>query len=275
MGKKVVLAPRNSAEAVALGVSACFLAVAGVVVQGNASAERSTTTQDLAAQVQDIRTVSRPSPKSANLGSRVPSLIPSDPPLVLLPVKDQAKAKVDAIGTLREDDVVLVAWNRGSGTLSPGGGLTGLASPVPPKTSATNPSSIVTFPSTTEPGVVTAAPTTSPSQPTSGPIQGTPTGTPSTPETSTPPTESPTDPPTEEPTEPVETTPADGGGDGGGDTGGDTGGSTDGTGGSTDGTNGGGSGTDSSDSSEQDSTNALVPADGTVAPGPAPEALTD
>ena len=64
MGKRQVLAPRNSAEAVALGVSACFLVVAGVVVHGNAGIERAArpSTTNLAASV-EIRAPS-PGPRT-------------------------------------------------------------------------------------------------------------------------------------------------------------------------------------------------------------------
>ena len=287
MGTKVVLAPRNSAEAVALGVSACFLAVAGVVVHGNSAAERAAiSTQNLAAQVQDVRTVSRPSAKSEELHSRLPSVLVPEPPLVLLPLQDQAKAKIAAAGTPRGDGVVLVAWSRGAGTLSPGGGLTGVA-PVPaaPLT-ANRPNGAVGFPSTTAPGVVTAAPaTSSPSAP-----SGTPSAAPSAPTGTTPPASETTPPPPVEtsqppvdptPTTPVETTPGgNGGSDGGGSTGGTGGGST--GGGSTDsGTGGTGSGTDgtdtTSDQAQQDPAGAVVtvPTETAVTPGPTPESRQD
>lgn len=273
MGKKVVLAPRNSAEAVALGVSACFLAVAGVVVQGNAAAERSsTTTANLAAQVQDIRTRSHPAPDNLDLGSRLPSLISSEPPLVLLPVKDQARAKREAIGTLREHDVILVPWVRGAGTLSVGGGTV----------TASRPNSAVEFPSTTtSPGIVTAAPVEpTPSAPAqtsspSTPEESAPTDeSPTTPEESAPPTEdtTPTDEPSTTPTDPG-TGPGDGGGDsGGGSTGGSTGdGGTDGT------DSDAGDSTDTSDApdtSEQDAV-VVLPVEPVVDPGPTPEGLQD
>ena len=206
MGKRVVLAPRNGAEALALGVSACFLAVAGVVVQGSPTLERTTatTTQNLAAQVQDVRTVSRPSPMTQIIGSRLPSVLLPEPPLVLLPVADQARAKIAAAGTRGGDGAVLVAWSRGAGTLSVGGGITGVA---PPPLASAHPNGAVGFPvSTSAPSAVTAAPSTH-SRPTRGPSQGptqtTPVQTSPAGPTATTPVET-----TTTPTTPVETNPA-------------------------------------------------------------------
>ncbi len=209
MGKKVGLAPRNSAEAVALGVSACFLVVAGVVVHGNASVERANESSNpsYAAAVEVPRTYSHPSPR-LTVGSRVPVLT-AEPPLVMLPVNQQVAAKLAAQGTWRGDGVILVAYQRGAATLSGGGGLSGIV--VGSQASPTHLSGAVGFPtSTVAPGsgAITITPPPTPpaaAGPTTPPTTG-PT-TPPTTEPTTPPTTEPTTPPTTEPTTPPTTEP--------------------------------------------------------------------
>ncbi len=281
MGKKALLAPRNSAEAVALGVSACFLAVAGVVVHGNSSLEGvlEPNTQNLAASIQ-TRTFSQPSPGTTVSGSRIPGMT-SEVPLVLLPVEQQAAAKVAALaqGTQRRDGVILVAYERGAGTLSPGGGLSGIVA-APKVSSPRHPSGAVGFPTSTtaatSPGVVTAAPepATDPS-PTTDPTTAAPTtAAPSTPVETAAPTE--TTPPVETTTPPVETTPPTettdpGPGDGGstdpgtGPTDGSTGGST----GSSGSTDGAGTTDAAPDTASEAITTDTTPTP--TAPGPTPQ----
>lgn len=241
MGVKVVLAPRNSAEAVALGVSACFLAVAAFVATGDGGSASTdlgaVVAEPASATIDRPRTYSRPPSDSQVFGARV---VETDPPLVMLPVAKQARAKLEAAGTPRGDGKTLVTVTRGQGVLALGGGPvggTGVTSAAPALL-PTSPASAASTPTAT-PSTPATTPTTSPSTP------------PSTPPTTTPttPAPTPTDPPTT-PTDPPPTGESGGtGGTGGTDGTGSTGGTDGGTSGGTTGGTTGGSGLDSGASS--------------------------
>lgn len=217
MGSKVVLAPRNGAEAVALGVSACFLAVAAFVVHGDGAPTTSDSSLVAAAAssasstpVERPRTISRPPSSSLVYGARVVDL---PPPLVMLPVAEQAQAKIDAAGTPRGDGATLVTVTRGQGVLALGGGapVVGVTA-APPAQFPTEP----TAPATpTTPAAAT--PATTPAATT--PAATTPATTPTTPSTpvAAPPTTGPTAPPTTLPETPPSTPPTEGGPGGAGD----------------------------------------------------------
>lgn len=221
MGVKVVLAPRNSAEGVALGVSACFLAVAAFVATSDGTTATTQVDTFVAAPASATldrpRTYSRPPTGSQVFGARV---VETDPPLVMLPVRDQAKAKLEAAGTLRGAGVTLVTVSRGQGVLALGGAVAGggTGTTAAPVLIPTSPVSTPTTPA--------ATPTTPPATPPS-----TPPSTPSTPPTTpvTPPPTTPTDPPTT----PVDPPPTGESGTGGTDGTGSSGGSSGGTGGGT------------------------------------------
>lgn len=194
MGVKVVLAPRDGAEAVALGVSACFLAVAAFVAAGDVSSA-STSTDSLVAAPASVtldrpRTISRPPSVNQVYGARV---VETAPPLVMLPLAQQAGAKLAAVGTRRGDGVVLVSVTRGQGVLALGGerlagaaGTTGapaliptspVAGPTPPASTPTTPAATPTQPATkptTPPTTPTPTPTPPPTTPADPPTTGEP-----------------------------------------------------------------------------------------------------